>query len=90
MAPIVNGLPVAGMPGMSPFVSVPCMVLRTATLLPEAMTSPTSIRMSGVCWRIIVNIAIAPADLLNYEQRRDLGEGMKAFSKTVSEIMAAK
>ncbi|MBK8771360.1 MAG: spermidine/putrescine ABC transporter substrate-binding protein [Rhizobiales bacterium] len=36
------------------------------------------------------NMAIAPADLLKYEQLRDLGEGMKAFSKTVSEIMAAK
>ena len=36
------------------------------------------------------NIAMAPADLLKYEQLRDLGDGMKAFSKTVSEIMAAK
>jgi spermidine/putrescine transport system substrate-binding protein len=36
------------------------------------------------------NMAILPADLLKYEQLRDLGDGMKAFSKTVSEIMAAK
>ena len=36
------------------------------------------------------NMAMAPADLLKYEQLRDLGAGMKAFSKTVSEIMAAK
>ncbi len=36
------------------------------------------------------NMAMAPADLLKYEQLRDLGDGMKAFSKTVSEIMAAK
>jgi spermidine/putrescine transport system substrate-binding protein len=36
------------------------------------------------------NMAITPGDLLKYEQLRDLGEGMKAFSKTVSEIMAAK
>jgi len=36
------------------------------------------------------NMAIKPADLLKYEQLRDLGDGMKAFSKTVSEIMAAK
>ena len=36
------------------------------------------------------NMAISPADLLKYEQLRDLGDGMKAFSKTVSEIMAAK
>jgi spermidine/putrescine transport system substrate-binding protein len=36
------------------------------------------------------NMAITPADLLKYEQLRDLGAGMKAFSKTVSEIMAAK
>ena len=36
------------------------------------------------------NMAITPADLLKYEQLRDLGEGMKAFSKSVSEVMAAK
>lgn len=36
------------------------------------------------------NMAISPAELLKYEQLRDLGDGMKAFSKTVSEIMAAK
>lgn len=36
------------------------------------------------------NMAIPPADLLKYEQLRDLGSGMKAFSRTVSEIMAAK
>ncbi|MCB1377389.1 MAG: spermidine/putrescine ABC transporter substrate-binding protein [Alphaproteobacteria bacterium] len=36
------------------------------------------------------NMAIAPAELLKYEQLRDLGSGMKAFSKTVSEIMAAQ
>lgn len=36
------------------------------------------------------NMAYAPADLLKYEQLRDLGADMKAFSKTVSEIMAAK
>ena len=36
------------------------------------------------------NMAMAPADLLKFEQLRDLGDGMKAFSKTVSEIMAAK
>ena len=36
------------------------------------------------------NMAITPAELLKYEQLRDLGEGMKAFSKTVSEIMASK
>jgi spermidine/putrescine transport system substrate-binding protein len=36
------------------------------------------------------NMAITPAELLKYEQLRDLGDGMKAFSKTVSEVMAAK
>ena len=36
------------------------------------------------------NMAVAPADLLKFEQLRDLGEGMKAFSRTVSEVMAAK
>ena len=41
--------------------AVGLIVLRTATLLPEAMTSPTWMRMSGVCSRIMVNIAIAPA-----------------------------
>ena len=36
------------------------------------------------------NMAITPADLLKFEQLRDLGAGMKACSRTVSEIMAAK
>jgi spermidine/putrescine transport system substrate-binding protein len=36
------------------------------------------------------NMATTPAELLKFEQLRDLGEGMKAFSRTVSEIMAAK
>lgn len=36
------------------------------------------------------NMAIPPAELLRYEQLRDLGDGMKAFSKTVTEILAAK
>jgi spermidine/putrescine transport system substrate-binding protein len=36
------------------------------------------------------NMAVPPAELLKYEQLRDLGEGQKAFSKTVTEILAAK
>ncbi len=36
------------------------------------------------------NMAMTPPELLKFEQLRDLGENMKAFSKTVSEIMAAK
>ena len=36
------------------------------------------------------NMAITPADLLKYEQLLDLGDGMKAFSKTVTEVLAAK
>jgi spermidine/putrescine transport system substrate-binding protein len=36
------------------------------------------------------NMAITPAELLKYEQLRDLGEGQKAFSRTVTEILAAK
>jgi spermidine/putrescine transport system substrate-binding protein len=36
------------------------------------------------------NMAITPAELLKYEQLRDLGEGQKAFSKAVTEILAAK
>jgi len=35
------------------------------------------------------NMAIAPADLLKYEQLRDLGDGMKDFSKTVTEIVSS-
>ena len=36
------------------------------------------------------NMAITPADLLKYEQLRDLGDGMKDFSKVVTEILSAK
>ncbi len=36
------------------------------------------------------NIGIAPADLLKYEQLRDLGQTQKAYTKAVSEIMAAQ
>ncbi|MFO0993010.1 MAG: spermidine/putrescine ABC transporter substrate-binding protein [Hyphomicrobiales bacterium] len=36
------------------------------------------------------NMAITPADLLKYEQLRDLGDGMKDFSKTVTEIVSSK
>jgi spermidine/putrescine transport system substrate-binding protein len=36
------------------------------------------------------NMAITPAELLKYEQLRDLGDGQKNFSKTVTEILAAQ
>lgn len=36
------------------------------------------------------NLSISPEQLLKYEQLRDLGEGQKAFSRTVTEILAAK
>lgn len=36
------------------------------------------------------NMAITPAELLKYEQLRDLGDGMKNFSKVVTEILSAK
>ena len=36
------------------------------------------------------NMAMAPADMLKYEQLRDLGDGQKAFARTVTEIMAAQ
>ncbi len=36
------------------------------------------------------NLAYPPADLLKYEQLRDLGDGMKTFSKVVTEVMSAK
>jgi spermidine/putrescine transport system substrate-binding protein len=36
------------------------------------------------------NMAITPAELLKFEQLRDLGDGMKDFSKTVTEIVSSK
>ncbi|MEM7075573.1 MAG: spermidine/putrescine ABC transporter substrate-binding protein [Pseudomonadota bacterium] len=36
------------------------------------------------------NMAMQPADMTRYEQLRDLGEGQKAFARTVTEIMAAQ
>lgn len=36
------------------------------------------------------NMAITPAELLKYEQLRDLGDGMKNFSKVVTEIVSSK
>ena len=47
-------------------------------------------RSTRPCSRNIPTWRSPPADLLKFEQLRDLGSGMKAFSKTVSEIMAAK
>ncbi|WP_340116767.1 spermidine/putrescine ABC transporter substrate-binding protein [Pelagibius sp. 7325] len=35
------------------------------------------------------NLAMSPEDLLKQEQLRDLGQGQKAFSKTVTEILAS-
>ena len=54
------GAELASHPGI-PLVSVPVIVLRTATLFPVAITSWTSMCMSGVISRIMLNIAIAPA-----------------------------
>jgi len=36
------------------------------------------------------NMAMDPADLIKFEQLRDLGDGQKAFARTVTEIMAAQ
>lgn len=36
------------------------------------------------------NLGMAPADLLQYEQLRDLGEGQKTFTRMVQEVLAAK
>jgi spermidine/putrescine transport system substrate-binding protein len=36
------------------------------------------------------NMAMTPADLLKQEQLRDLGDGQKAYSKIVTEILAAQ
>ena len=35
------------------------------------------------------NLGMAPAELMKYEPLRDLGKGQKAFSKTVTEILAS-
>ena len=35
-------------------------------------------------------MAMPPADLLKYEQLRDVGDGQKDYSKVVSEIMSAQ
>jgi len=35
------------------------------------------------------NLAMTPAELLKQEQLRDLGQGQKAFSKTVTEVLAS-
>lgn len=42
IASIENGFPVGGVPGTKPWVSVPVIVLRTATLFPVAITSSIS------------------------------------------------
>ena len=36
------------------------------------------------------NMAMQPADLIRFEQLRDLGDGQKDFARTVTEIMAAQ
>ena len=36
------------------------------------------------------NMGMEPAELVKYEQLRDLGQGQKAFARTVTEIMAAQ
>ena len=35
------------------------------------------------------NLGITPAELLKYEQLRDLGDGQKLWSKTVTEITSS-
>jgi len=36
------------------------------------------------------NMGMSPAELIEFEQLRDLGDGQKAFARTVTEIMAAQ
>ena len=36
------------------------------------------------------NMAIAPADLLKYEQLRDVGDAQRAYSRVVTEVMASR
>lgn len=52
---------------------------------------PNKAAMDGIDPAVIQqypNMGIAPAEMLKYEQLRDLGEGQKLWSKTVTEITA--
>ena len=42
------------------------------------------------CSQQYPNLAMPPADLVKFEQLRDVGAAQKAYSRAVSEIMAAK
>ncbi len=53
---------------------------------------PNKAAMDGLDPKVVAqypNLGIAPADMLKYEQLRDLGEGQKLWSKTVTEITSA-
>ncbi len=53
---------------------------------------PNEAAMDGVDKALLEtfpNMAMAPADMLEYEQLRDVGEAQRAYSRTVSEIKAA-
>ena len=42
------------------------------------------------CCSNIPNLAMPPAELIKFEQLRDVGQAQKAYSRAVSEIMAAQ
>jgi spermidine/putrescine transport system substrate-binding protein len=54
---------------------------------------PNQAAMEGLAPEILTqfpNMAISPAELLAYEQLRDVGEAQRAYSRVVTEIMAAE
>ncbi|HMB77358.1 MAG TPA: spermidine/putrescine ABC transporter substrate-binding protein [Kiloniellaceae bacterium] len=54
---------------------------------------PNKVAMESLSEELIAqfpNMGMAPADLLAYEQMRDVGEAQRAYARTVSEIKAAQ
>ena len=54
---------------------------------------PNKVAMEGLTSELLTqfpNMAITPAQLLTYEQLRDVGEAQRAYSRVVTEIMAAE
>lgn len=54
---------------------------------------PNKAAMEGLTSELLTqfpNMAITPAQLLTYEQLRDVGEAQRAYSRVVTEIMAAE
>ena len=54
---------------------------------------PNKVAMESLSGDLIAqypNMGMAPADLLAFEQMRDVGDAQRAYSRTVSEIKAAQ